>query len=242
MEGENKPALVALRRRREEIIDWLSEAFASDALALEEYEERVNQAHRADSLDALDQLVVDLDRPTPAAAPATEAMVKHEPAVPDPHRADKKTYVAIFGGVEKRGGWRAAKRMRVFALMGGAELDFRDVDLPPGVTELRIIAMMGGAEIIVPPDLHVECDGWAIMGGFEDLDRAPRRLDPDAPLLRISGFCFMGGFSIETRLPGESGRQAKRRRRRERKELRNAATAQLPTATVRKLGDGKGTE
>jgi hypothetical protein len=239
VEGENKPALVALRRRREEIIDWLSEAFASDALALEEYEERVNLAHRADSLEALDQLVADLERIAPAApAPATEAMVKHEPAPADLHRADKKTYVAIFGGVEKRGAWRAAKRMRVFAMMGGAELDFRDVDLPPGVTELRIVAMMGGAEIIVPPDLHVECDGWAIMGGFEDLDRAPKRLDPDAPLLRISGFCFMGGFSIETRLPGESGRQARKRRRREKKELRNAA-AQLPTATVRKLGDGE---
>jgi predicted membrane protein len=63
--------------------------------------------------------------------------------------------------------------------MGGAELDFREVDLPPGETEVFIICMMGGAEIIVPPDLAVDASGIAIMGGFEHA--APQRLRADAP-------------------------------------------------------------
>jgi hypothetical protein len=234
VEGQNKPALVALVRRREQVIDWLSQAFADDQLGLEEYEERVTLAHRAGGLDELDKLVADL-APQPEAAPATEALAVPEKATVDIRpRADKKTFVAIFSGVRRRGGWRPARRTRVLAMFGGAEIDFRDVVLPPGITELHISAMFGGVQIIVPPSLAVECDGWAIMGGFEDLDRAPRTPEPDAPLLRISGFCFMGGFSIETRLPGESERQARKRRRRERRELRRGE------GDDRQLSDGRG--
>ena len=47
MDGENKPALVALRTRRETVIDALSTHFANDALDLDEFEQRVDLAHRA---------------------------------------------------------------------------------------------------------------------------------------------------------------------------------------------------
>ena len=232
MEGDNKPALVALVRRREQVIDWLSQAFAEDALGLEEYEDRVSLAHRATALEQLDKLVADLERPADAPVP-TEALAVRQPAPVDVHRAEKKTFVSIMGGLERRGNWRVPKRVRMFTFMGGAELDFREVDLPPGVTDILIINIMGGTEIIVPPTLHVECDGWAIMGGFEDLDRSPARPEPDAPLLRIRGFSLMGGFEIETRLPGETKREARKRRKRETRDLRNGATTSLPEATAR---------
>jgi hypothetical protein len=34
------------------------------------------------------------------------------------------------------------------------------------------------------------------------------------PVVRLSGLAVMGGVETETRLPGETGREAKRRRRR----------------------------
>ena len=39
--------------------------------------------------------------------------------------------------------------------------------------------------------------------------------DPDRPVLRITGMVIMGGVSVETRLPGESSRDARKREKRE---------------------------
>jgi hypothetical protein len=225
----SKPALVALRDRRDEVIEILSDAFAGGVLDLDAFDERVSQAHRADSVAALDRLVEDLapiaaaaEGPGEALAPAAETVAL------ELQRPASRTLVSVMGGVDRKGAWRVPKRLRVFTLMGGTDLDLREVQLPPGVTEIKIAAIMGGVDVIVPPDLAVEAHGWAIMGGFDGLDRAPARPDPDRPLVRISGFALMGGISVKTRLPGESGLQAWRRQRRERKQLRERARKRLP--------------
>jgi hypothetical protein len=102
--------------------------------------------------------------------------------------------------------------------MGGAELDFREARLGPGTTELSVTAIFGGVEVIVPPDLPVETDGIAIMGGFANASEQSSPTDPNAPRLRITGFALMGGVDIKVRLPGESAGEARRRKRRERRE------------------------
>jgi hypothetical protein len=109
------------------------------------------------------------------------------------------------------------RKLNVMTVMGGAKLDFREARLPEGEVEIRVGALMGGVEIIVPPTLAVESNGAAIMGGFEHVDRAPVALEPGSTVLRITGLALMGGVSIETRLIGESSRQARRRRKRERR-------------------------
>ena len=49
-----------------------------------------------------------------------------------------------------------------------------------------------------------------------------------APSLRITGFAMFGGVSIETRLAGESGRDARKRDRREARALRDGRLGALP--------------
>jgi hypothetical protein len=56
------------------------------------------------------------------------------------------------------------------------------------------------------------------MGGFEHLTDVAA--DPDAPTLRVTGFAIMGGVEISQRYPGETSRDARRRRRVARKEQR----------------------
>jgi hypothetical protein len=121
--------------------------------------------------------------------------------------------------------------MKVVCFWGGGSLDFREAQFAPGITELHVTAVMGGLEIIVPPWLSVECDATAIMGGFEELERGHGEPDPGRSLLRITGFALMGGVSIETRLPGESRREAKKRIKKEQK--------QLAAGPRRALGPGK---
>jgi hypothetical protein len=216
---------VSLRAAREVTIVRLSEAFASDDLDVDEFERRVSLAHKAAQLEELEPLTRDLPAPVgPAPAPSTALVVRATAVRPS------QNLVAIMGGADRRGRWSVPKKIRVFALMGGVSLDFREAEFGPGVTEVHVVSLMGGADIVVPPGLAVDMSGFAIMGGFEHLDRTSPERDPDAPVLRISGFAMMGGVGVSTRLPGESASEARRREKQEKKAARLAhrENRQLP--------------
>jgi hypothetical protein len=225
MSGEAKPNLVAVRSRRNQVIQILSDRFSDDVLDVDEFEQRVGLAHRATSLAELDRLVEDLEpakAEETALAPSGRSRAELDQIAA--HRPASKSIVAVMGAAERKGEWRVPETVKVFAFMGGVSLDLREVVLPPGTTTVQVVAFMGGVEIIVPPNLAIECEGAGIMGSFEAVDRAPAIPEPDEPLLRVTGVAIMGGFEISTRLPGESARQAHRRRR---KELRDRRHKQL---------------
>ena len=103
--------------------------------------------------------------------------------------------------------------------MGGAELDFREAVFTTREVSVRIVAIMGGVVVIVPPGVGVEWAGIALMGGVA----TPQRTRPpatDGPVVRISGIVCMGGVDVVERLPGESAREARKRRKIEKKAHR----------------------
>ncbi len=208
---------------RQAAIDALCEHFANDALSVEEFERRVEAAHKAESTEDLRRLLADLptgDLPIRREDPNPVPMTRMQATV-SPHRVKEKgLMVAALGGVDRKGRWLPARQNYVVAVMGGIHLDFREALLPPGDTEVWIFTLMGGAEIVVPPGLAVESDGVAIMGGFEHKEEAPLQVDPNAPLLRLRGLAIMGGVDVSIRLPGESAREAKKRLRYARREDR----------------------
>jgi hypothetical protein len=104
-------------------------------------------------------------------------------------------------------------------VLGGTSLDFRDALLGPGITDLNVLVALGGVDIIVPPEMAVDVNGMAVLGGFEHETDTPLRHDPNLPTLRVQGLAVLGGVNVEVRLPGETPRQAKKRRRLERKGL-----------------------
>lgn len=208
--------MVAVRDARERTIAILSEHFAGGVLDVDEFERRVSLAHTTDSVADIELLVRDL----PAAVEPRPVLAR-EALVPMADVQQAGWSVAIMGGAERKGRWTCPRQLRAVAFMGGVTLDFREARMAPGVTEVTVIAIMGGAEIIVPPGLAVDTSGLAIMGGFESLDRSPTEPDPQAPLLRVRGLALMGGFDVQTRLHGETERDARKRRRQERKQLRS---------------------
>jgi hypothetical protein len=216
----SRQELVSLRQSREAAIARLSEAFSRDDLDMDEFERRVDLAHRAETVAELEPLLADLPAPTGTPEPATTALA---PMVRREGIREKALLVSIMGGTERKGQWLVPRKIRIFTMMGGTDLDFRDAQFAPGVTEIHIFAMMGGVDIVVPPGLAVEMNGVAIMGGFEHMERASRHPDPDAPLLRIDGLVVMGGVDVDTRLPGESRREARKRERSERKALKDSS-------------------
>ena len=213
MVDQNKPPPVALHIRREVVIEALSTHFANDALDVDEFEQRVDRAHRATSVAALDELLADLRppadvRPSESVVPRSEiplpsARIRAGSLVPGLIRDRGRRVLSILSEIQRKGTWRVPKRLRVVALMGSVDLDFREAQFGPGVTEVRVRSVMGAIAIIVPPHLQVECEGRAILGTFEGMEQGTGELDPDAPLLRITGAAIMGSVEIATRSPGE---------------------------------------
>jgi hypothetical protein len=218
---EQRP--VPSRSRRDDTIQALTNAFAQDELTIEEFERRLDVAHRTSAPAELDALLSDLKVVPVQATPAPRATPDPQAAVATVASASEvraqQTLVAVMGGVERKGPWTPARHNQVFAMMGGAELDFREARMGPGETVVTIVACMGGVEIIVPPGMHVDANGVAIMGGFAHTSPPPTPA-PGAPILRINGFVLMGGVDISVRLPGERGADARKRERAERKRLR----------------------
>lgn len=217
--GEAGPPLA---QSRQVTIEALCEHFANDALPVEEFERRVEVAHRAGSVDELKALLRDLpgaNVPIRADGAPLPAPRPHRRVAGAAHSKEKALVVAVMGGAVRKGRWEPARRNFSLSIMGGTDLDFRDALLPPGVTEVHVVAVMGGTEIIVPPGVNVESHGIGIMGAFEHVGGSDD-YDPDAPTLRITGLALMGGVDIQVRLPGESAREARKRRKREREERR----------------------
>ena len=176
---------------RERVVEALSEHFARDHLSLDELETRMASVYAAKTPADVDALVADL----PALAVGAPVIVTPDAYAPTPKL--KERLVAIMSGIVRRGLWKIPRRLRVVAIRGGVELDLRQAELPPGVTEITAFVLMGGLEIRVPPGVRLETDGVAIMGGFEDRVHDPGIARPDAPIVRVTGIAIMGGVEAQ---------------------------------------------
>ncbi len=223
---EKPTSLVALRDGRERVIAVLSDAFAQDLLEVDVFEHRLDLAHRARTLGELEALTADLPAPAEPAAGAapTQALAVRPPqqVALTQQAPERRKIINVLSGTERRGSWVVPRHLRVVSVLGGTKLDFREAVFAGGVSEVSIFSLLGGTEILVPPGLAVEMEGSGVLSGFEHLSRSSAAPDPDAPLLRISGFAILGGVTVETRLPGESSRESRRRLRAERRAERRA--------------------
>jgi hypothetical protein len=209
---------VPLKREKDQVVKALIDHYAADNLTVEEFESRLDFAYAATTTAQLEDLLSGL----PVLASVTdEPLVPAVQRVPAEAVRDHGVHIAILGGYEKKGEWTPPRKLYSLALMGGAGLDFRESKMPPGVTEVNILAIMGGVEVLVPPGLAVETHGFGLMGGFEGVDQVGVDRDPEAPRLVIRGVAVMGGVEVAVRLPGETSRDARRRRRELRRNRRH---------------------
>ncbi|HEY2746042.1 MAG TPA: LiaF domain-containing protein [Polyangia bacterium] len=217
-------SLVALRDRREAAIQQLSDSFAADVLSLDDFDDRIARAHSATGVAELDALVADL----PAASTSkSTALVPLAVDASLQANATKKRLRAIFGNLERHGAWIVPDQLAVTTTFGSAVIDFREARFAARAVTLDARVFCGNLEIIVPPQLAVECDGSSIFGNIES-HGGSAVADPDRPLLRISGTVYFGNIEVHTRLPGESERDARKRKRREKKALATTRRHALP--------------
>jgi hypothetical protein len=220
--------LVALRDRREAAIQQLADGFAADLLTIDDFDDRVARAHSATTVADLDALVADL----PAATPSkTGALVPLAVDASLEQNATKKRLRALFGNLERHGAWIVPDELAVSTTFGSTVIDFREARFSSQTVTLDARIFCGSLEIIVPPQLAVECDGSSIFGNIES-HGGSAVADPGRPVLRIHGSVVFGNIEVQTRLPGESAGDARKRKRHERKALQAGRRAALPARST----------
>ncbi len=217
MSGEHLEKGPSVETVRQRAIDVLTEHFSNDNIDLAGFERGLDRVNRCSTAVELREILRALP-PIESSEPATAVLPARGggPVIIDADRVwDNGFLISVLGGTNRAGRWIPARTNLAVGVLGGLSLDFRESLLGPGVTELSVL---GGVEIIVPPEMAVEVDGMALLGGFEHQTDTPLRSDPTLPTLRIRGLAFLGGVDVKVRLPGETSRQAKKRRRLQRKQ------------------------
>jgi hypothetical protein len=197
-----------LEGAREATIQLLCRHFALDHLSTESLDARLDLAQRAGSLEELRALTVGLptialsDSAYAALAPLGEARMLR----------DERRIVEMFSEKTYDDDWELARHTRVVATLAQLTLDLRGARIPAGTSTLEITATLAEVKVIVPPGIHVELDGTAILGSFErKKTQLPPTADPDAPMLRITGYATLSEVTVKTRLPDETALAALKR-------------------------------
>ncbi|MFC7733166.1 DUF1707 SHOCT-like domain-containing protein [Actinomadura keratinilytica] len=204
---------------RDRIADLLREALAEGRITAEEHAERIDAAYRAKTYAELAPLVADIPgaadkAPVPPDAARPRVSLRKETAAPQlpPPERHSSAIVAIFAGAERRGRWLVEPATHVHCVFGGAQLDFRQAVLAQAEVTVNVSCIFGGVEITVPPGVRVVNSTAAVFGGVELPDDEP--LEPDAPVIRLTGFTLFGGVSVKRReLHGRRGKLGGRRAR-----------------------------
>jgi hypothetical protein len=220
------PKPVSLQTAREHAIDTLCHRFADDTLSMAELERRLETARSARTRDELRALLSDLPAPLPAQADATAVRAAgggrepgRRPGRDEPPRTGRagsapseggvrsssSVALAVMGGTRRAGKWAPPSELLAMAVMGGVELDFREAVLEPGsVTTINCFAFWGGIDITVPPEVHVDTRGFALLGGFDQTGEAWEEPPEGAPTLVVNGFALMGGVDVKLKERGQA--------------------------------------
>ncbi|MCW2889159.1 MAG: hypothetical protein QOE54_1317 [Streptosporangiaceae bacterium] len=185
---------------RDRVADQLREALAEGRLSPEEHAERIELVYSAKTYAELAPALEDLPVTVAPSAAPTVAAPQDLPAPPH----EPAGIVAIFSGAERKGRWLVEPHTNVFTMFGGVELDFREAVLTQREVTINITCIFGGVDIKVPPGVRVIDSGMAIFGGRSIAGGDPD--DPNAPVIRLTGFTLFGGVDVKRRAPkGEQG-------------------------------------
>ena len=176
---------------RDRTVAHLSDAYARDALSMRELELRMEAVYRATEHAELARLTDDLPRDGVPAPYAGSGLV----------RGTRQGVNATFSSVD---GVRFAVMPTLFdihALFGSVELDFRDTEFQPGVTEISIHANLGNIEIKLPAHVEVEQTGDLTFCSFSLKDKsykgpAPTYRARERCIVRFTGHSFMSNIEI----------------------------------------------
>ncbi|CAL9495995.1 putative protein [Nocardiopsis dassonvillei] len=202
---------------RDKVAERLREALAEGRLSPVEHEERLDTLYKAKTIGELAPIVSDL--PVSGHSPfqtvvggtgsgtgvGTDGMEILGQEARDLAGQSKgsENMVAVFGGCERKGRWLVEPRTNVSVLCGGVDLDLREAVLSRREVTIQVAVILGGVDITVPYGVRVINNTSGILGGTE-LHGTDQVTDPNAPVIRLTGTCMLGGVSVKAKKPRKS--------------------------------------
>jgi hypothetical protein len=114
------------------------------------------------------------------------------PSLPGPHDLNVST---MLGGVNRKVVSNSFVSGTISAVLGGVNLDFREVAMKENEANLDVFAVMGGVTLMVPPDWIVESRLTPLLGGYDDKTHPPKE---STKRLIIRGTVAMGGVEVKS--------------------------------------------
>jgi hypothetical protein len=115
---------------RDAALEELGEHASVGRLTLDELEDRAGRMLAAKTRAEVQELTSDLPS---------------EPAVPARRRRPARWLVAVLGGSQRRGRFRAAGTVNMIAPMGGDHVDFRDAEIDGGEVTVNAVSIRAAA-------------------------------------------------------------------------------------------------
>jgi Domain of unknown function (DUF1707) len=126
---------------RDKTIGFLTNAFSTDIINLDEFERRVESVHASKTHEELHQIVADL---------------QNEDIDDRKTIAECENIVCNMAIRTIAGSILLTKKLKIEATSSSLNLDYRSVDLPDGVYEVDISAVASSFTIKLPAQYHVE--------------------------------------------------------------------------------------
>jgi hypothetical protein len=183
-----------LEFQKNQLLDQLSKEYSTDAITLDEYERLITSVTNAET--ETDLVTITQSHGISSSSYSLQSGQSRSLSSPGEFK-ESRSSVAIFSGSELKGSFKAARKHNALAVFGGVEIDLRKAIIPPEGISIDAAAVFGGVEITVPPNVHVECSGFAILGGFDTKEHEAR--DVNAPRVRVTGFAVFGGVEVRVK-------------------------------------------
>jgi hypothetical protein len=193
----------------------LSEGFARNLMRIEEFERRVAEAHAAGTLTELDRLIDDIPEELHAISLSGETRARGSESAETRRAFEERSQRRSPSGWELsggeqgihgvmmsrrlRGGWLKSRVVAVRTLMSSTELDFRELEMPPGEVEVRVNCLMSSVIITVPEYMTVQVDVVPVLGEVKEGRRVRAAAGGEAPYVLITGTAIMSEIKIRTR-------------------------------------------
>lgn len=104
-------------------------------------------------------------------------------------------YNAILSGVDIRNNSSDFKGAKISAILGGADIDLRDVIVTEDIT-IYITTVMGGVDVYAPRNVRIGLNKTNILGGT-DCKAFTMPADANVPLVNFVCTTIMGGIDIK---------------------------------------------
>lgn len=205
-----------LPKYRTEILEKLNDAFANGFLEMEDYESRMELAHKASSIEELQKVVYDFPDSGLKNRFAEKPPVTHEHKKPININIDlQDTVFTVLGDNTINGVDLPSDNLNIVNILGETKIDLTSENYIKNLFEINVFCMLGSLRIYAPDNVKIKTQMMNVLASSENLP--PSSDSKQEKIVIIKGVCILGDIKIiRNRKPGEKKMFGRRHNMRER--------------------------